>query len=70
MGTVASALASSGLSPTRLELEITETVLLDHSQNTETFIAELAKAGGVTIEPQAALVTVTAHGSVVVRATS
>ena len=39
------ALREARLDPTRLELEITETVLLDHSQNTEAFIAELAKAG-------------------------
>ena len=33
------------LPPSRLELEITETVLLDHSQNTENFINELGEAG-------------------------
>jgi diguanylate cyclase (GGDEF)-like protein len=39
------ALREAGLDPKRLELEITETVLLDHSENTETFIAELGAAG-------------------------
>jgi len=39
------ALREAGLDPSRLELEITETVLLDHSQNTENFIAELGAAG-------------------------
>ena len=39
------ALREAKLSPARLELEITETVLLDHSQNTENFINELANAG-------------------------
>ncbi|HEX8057891.1 MAG TPA: EAL domain-containing protein [Novosphingobium sp.] len=39
------ALREAKLSPARLELEITETVLLDHSQNTENFINELADAG-------------------------
>jgi len=39
------ALRESGLPPARLELEITERVLLDHSQNTENFIAELGAAG-------------------------
>jgi diguanylate cyclase (GGDEF)-like protein len=39
------ALREAGLSPDRLELEITETVLLDHSQNTENFMAELGAAG-------------------------
>lgn len=39
------ALRESGLEPSRLELEITETVLLDHSQNTENFISELGAAG-------------------------
>jgi diguanylate cyclase (GGDEF)-like protein len=39
------ALREARLDPTRLELEITETVLLDHSQNTEAFIAQLAEAG-------------------------
>ncbi|MBW8753554.1 MAG: EAL domain-containing protein [Sphingomonadales bacterium] len=40
-----SALREAKLAPSRLELEITETVLLDHSQNTENFITELAEAG-------------------------
>jgi diguanylate cyclase (GGDEF)-like protein len=40
-----SALREAKLAPSRLELEITETVLLDHSQNTENFINELADAG-------------------------
>jgi diguanylate cyclase (GGDEF)-like protein len=39
------ALREAKLPPSRLELEITETVLLDHSQNTENFISELADAG-------------------------
>ncbi|MGC3943848.1 MAG: GGDEF domain-containing phosphodiesterase [Chryseolinea sp.] len=39
------AVREAKLSPARLELEITETVLLDHSQNTENFINELASAG-------------------------
>jgi diguanylate cyclase (GGDEF)-like protein len=42
---ILSALREAKLSPARLELEITETVLLDHSQNTENFINELAEAG-------------------------
>jgi len=42
---ILSALREAKLDPSRVELEITETVLLDHSQNTETFIAELAAAG-------------------------
>ena len=42
---ILTALRDAGLSPNRLELEITETVLLDHSQNTETFMAELGAAG-------------------------
>ena len=42
---ILSALREAKLSPARLELEITETVLLDHSQNTENFINELADAG-------------------------
>jgi diguanylate cyclase (GGDEF)-like protein len=42
---ILSALREAKLSPSRLELEITETILLDHSQNTETFIADLAEAG-------------------------
>ena len=39
------ALRDAGLPPSRLELEITETVLLDDSTVTEAFIAELAGAG-------------------------
>ena len=39
------ALREAKLEPSRLELEITETVLLDHSRNTENFISELAAAG-------------------------
>jgi diguanylate cyclase (GGDEF)-like protein len=42
---ILSALRDAGLSPNRLELEITETVLLDHSTNTETFMTELGAAG-------------------------
>jgi diguanylate cyclase (GGDEF)-like protein len=42
---ILSALREAKLAPARLELEITETVLLDHSQNTENFINELADAG-------------------------
>ncbi|MEO5587296.1 MAG: EAL domain-containing protein [Novosphingobium sp.] len=42
---ILAALREAGLPPERLELEITETVLLDHSQNTENFMAELAAAG-------------------------
>ena len=42
---ILSALRDAQLSPSRLELEITETVLLDDSQHTETFINELAHAG-------------------------
>ncbi len=42
---ILNALREAKLSPTRLELEITETVLLDHSENTENFIAELSEAG-------------------------
>ncbi len=42
---ILNALREARLDPSRLELEITETVLLDHSQNTEIFIAELSKAG-------------------------
>lgn len=42
---ILSALREAKLDPTRLELEITETVLLDDSQHTESFIAELAGAG-------------------------
>ena len=39
------ALRDAGLPPSRLELEITETVLLDDSTVTEAFIAELSAAG-------------------------
>jgi diguanylate cyclase (GGDEF)-like protein len=42
---ILAALREAGLPPERLELEITETVLLDHSQNTENFMTELAAAG-------------------------
>ena len=42
---ILTALREAGLDPRRLELEITETVLLDDSQNTENFIDELAAAG-------------------------
>ncbi len=42
---ILNALKEARLPPHRLELEITETVLLDHSQNTEQFMAELAAAG-------------------------
>jgi EAL domain-containing protein (putative c-di-GMP-specific phosphodiesterase class I) len=42
---ILTALREAGLPPHRLELEITETVLLDHSQNTENFMAELGAAG-------------------------
>jgi diguanylate cyclase (GGDEF)-like protein len=42
---ILNALQEAKLAPSRLELEITETVLLDHSQNTEAFINELAAAG-------------------------
>ena len=42
---ILNALREARLDPHRLELEITETVLLDHSENTEAFIAELSAAG-------------------------
>jgi diguanylate cyclase (GGDEF)-like protein len=42
---ILNAVREAKLDPKRLELEITETVLLDDSQNTESFIAELANAG-------------------------
>jgi diguanylate cyclase (GGDEF)-like protein len=42
---ILSALREAKLAPSRLELEITETVLLDDSQNTENFINDLAAAG-------------------------
>ncbi len=42
---ILNALREARLDPRRLELEITETVLLDHSENTENFITELGRAG-------------------------
>ncbi len=42
---ILNALREARLDPRRLELEITETVLLEHSENTENFIAELGEAG-------------------------
>lgn len=39
------ALKEAGLDPHRLELEITESVLVDHDRTTEAFIAELSQAG-------------------------
>jgi diguanylate cyclase (GGDEF)-like protein len=42
---ILNALREARLDPRRLELEITETVLLDHSRNTENFINELSNAG-------------------------
>ncbi len=42
---ILNALREAKLPPHRLELEITETVLLDHSKNTEDFMAELSAAG-------------------------
>ena len=42
---ILNALREARLDPRRLELEITETVLLDDSQNTEHFISELSNAG-------------------------
>ena len=42
---ILSALREARLPPHRLELEITETVLLDHSKQTEDFMAELSAAG-------------------------
>ena len=42
---ILNALRDARLDPRRLELEITETVLLDHSQNTAQFINELSNAG-------------------------
>jgi diguanylate cyclase (GGDEF)-like protein len=42
---ILNAIRDARLDPRRLELEITETVLLDDSQNTERFIAELSAAG-------------------------
>ena len=42
---ILNALREARLPPHRLELEITETVLLDHSQQTDDFMAELSAAG-------------------------
>ncbi|MDE2437716.1 MAG: EAL domain-containing protein, partial [Sphingomonadales bacterium] len=42
---ILNALREARLPPHRLELEITETVLLDHSQQTEDFMAELSQVG-------------------------
>ena len=42
---ILNALREARLPPHRLELEVTETVLLDDSENTETFMKELAAAG-------------------------
>ncbi len=42
---ILSALREAKLPPHRLELEITETVLLDHTKQTEDFMAELSAAG-------------------------
>ncbi len=42
---ILNALREAKLPPHRLELEITETVLLDHSKQTEDFMAELGAAG-------------------------
>lgn len=42
---ILNALREAKLPPHRLELEITETVLLDHSKQTEEFMAELSAAG-------------------------
>ena len=42
---ILSALREARLPPHRLELEITETVLLDHSKQTEDFMAELTAVG-------------------------
>jgi len=42
---ILNALREARLDPHRLELEITETVLLDHSESTESFINELSAAG-------------------------
>jgi diguanylate cyclase (GGDEF)-like protein len=39
------ALREANLDPTRVEFEITETVLLDHSRNTEQFVKELSAEG-------------------------
>ena len=42
---ILNALRDAKLAPSRLELEITETVLLDHSPTTAAFIAQLSEAG-------------------------
>ncbi|MDE2411001.1 MAG: EAL domain-containing protein [Sphingomonadales bacterium] len=42
---ILNALREARLPPSRLELEITETVLLDHSKQTDDFMAELSAAG-------------------------
>ena len=42
---ILAALRDAGLAPSRVELEVTETVLLDHSADTESFMADLAAAG-------------------------
>ncbi|MEO7738702.1 MAG: EAL domain-containing protein [Novosphingobium sp.] len=42
---ILNALREAKLDPKRLELEITETVLLDHSENTANFINQLSEAG-------------------------
>jgi diguanylate cyclase (GGDEF)-like protein len=42
---ILNALREARLDPRRLELEITETVLLDHSTHTEAFMNQLAEAG-------------------------
>ncbi len=42
---ILNALREARLDPRRLELEITETVLLEHSANTEAFMVELANVG-------------------------
>ncbi len=42
---ILNALRDARLDPRRLELEITETVLLDDSEHTENFIAQLSEAG-------------------------
>ncbi|WP_227711020.1 putative bifunctional diguanylate cyclase/phosphodiesterase [Novosphingobium ovatum] len=42
---ILNALREAKLDPTRLELEITETVLLEHSPNTDAFIKQLSEAG-------------------------
>jgi diguanylate cyclase (GGDEF)-like protein len=42
---ILNALREAKLDPKRLELEITETVLLDHSDNTANFINQLSEAG-------------------------